>query len=402
MKWKIRVTLCLCLSLLAFSFPTDAQQPAAVSAAPAVPPPVVPFDEAILNAAQALFSKAQLQPGDEKIDLVIDPLIDGISGAQSAATHLMEKRIIELIQSKFPRFRVQPFTKEALAKSPVVLVGTIRAINNAGSADGPKNAYWICLRLADLHSNKIIASAGSRGKMDGVDVTPTLAYTDNPVWADDAATTAYVKTCQDTKAGDPLNPAYVERLTAAALISDGISEYDNRHYRVSLAFYRAALDAPGGDQLRGYNGVYLANWRLNRLEDAADAFGSLVDFSLKTNKIAVRLLFRPGSTRFLDDRTVTEPYPMWLKQIADRVFHSNMCLEIVGHTSPTGPAQMNERLSVLRAQAIKQLLERSEPQLAERLVATGVGFRENLIGTGKDDASDSLDRRVEFKVLKCG
>jgi hypothetical protein len=47
-------------------------------------------------------------------------------------------------------------------------------------------------------------------------------------------------------------------------------------------------------------------------------------------------------------------------------------------------------------------LETDEPRLAERLIATGVGPRENLIGTGKDDPSDALDRRVEFKVLKCG
>jgi outer membrane protein OmpA-like peptidoglycan-associated protein len=93
---------------------------------------------------------------------------------------------------------------------------------------------------------------------------------------------------------------------------------------------------------------------------------------------------------------------MWLKQIAGRVTQSNLCLEIVGHTSPTGPAQVNERLSALRAQTIKQLLERDEPRLSERLIATGVGPKETLIGTGKDDASDALDRRVEFKVLKCG
>jgi len=47
-------------------------------------------------------------------------------------------------------------------------------------------------------------------------------------------------------------------------------------------------------------------------------------------------------------------------------------------------------------------LERDEPRLSERLIATGVGPKETLIGTGKDDASDALDRRVEFKVLKCG
>ena len=119
--------------------------------------------------------------------------------------------------------------------------------------------------------------------------------------------------------GDPLNPAYVERINAATLISEGIDEYDNKHYRESLAFYRTALGAPGGDQLRVHNGVYLANWKLNRRDDAADAFGRLIGFSLMTNKLGVRFLFKPGSTRFLDDQAVTGPYPMWLKQIAGRV-----------------------------------------------------------------------------------
>ena len=30
-----------------------------------------------------------------------------------------------------------------------------------------------------------------------------------------------------------------------------------------------------------------------------------------------------------------------------------------------------------------------------------MGYRENLIGSGADDASDALDRRVEFKVVAC-
>ena len=72
------------------------------------------FDTALLNAATALFSKALLPPGDDKIELVIDPLIDGVSGAQSAASHLMEKRLTELAQKSYPRFKVQPFnTRDA-------------------------------------------------------------------------------------------------------------------------------------------------------------------------------------------------------------------------------------------------------------------------------------------------
>jgi outer membrane protein OmpA-like peptidoglycan-associated protein len=402
MKWKVFTKFgCVQLLFLAALCSAHAQSPQPAPA-PVAPPPILSFDDAVENAAQTLFSKAQLPPGDEKVDLVIDPLIDGFSGAQSAATRLIEKRIVELVKAKFPRFRIVPFTKEALAKSPIVFVGTIRAINNATITKGTRDAYWICLRLADLKSNKIVSRGAARAKIDEVDATPTLTFSESPVWSDDAATAAYIKTCQNTNVGDPLNPAYVERINAAALISEGINEYDSKRYRESLAFYRTALGAPGGDQLRVHNGVYLANWKLNRRDDAADAFGRLVDFSLMTNKLGVRFLFKPGSTHFLDDQAVTGPYPMWLKQIAGRVIESNLCLEIVGHTSPTGPAQLNERLSALRAQTIKQLLEADEPRISERLIATGVGPKESLIGTGKDDASDALDRRVEFKVLKCG
>ena len=35
------------------------------------------------------------------------------------------------------------------------------------------------------------------------------------------------------------------------------------------------------------------------------------------------------------------------------------------------------------------------------LHAIGMGFRENLIGTGTDNAVDVLDRRVEFRIVPC-
>jgi outer membrane protein OmpA-like peptidoglycan-associated protein len=92
---------------------------------------------------------------------------------------------------------------------------------------------------------------------------------------------------------------------------------------------------------------------------------------------------------------------MWLSQIATRAVQRNSCLQLVGHTSKTGPAPLNERLSVLRAQFVKDLLQSGAPRLADKLKATGVGSREVLIGTGRDDASDAIDRRVEFIVKDC-
>ena len=75
---------------------------------------------------------------------------------------------------------------------------------------------------------------------------------------------------------------------------------------------------------------------------------------------------------------------------------------MIGHTSATGLPAINDRLSGLRADYIKDRLEDEQKSLRGRLVSTGKGSREMIVGTGKDDASDALDRRVEFKTAQCG
>ena len=119
----------------------------------------MPFDAALLKAANDLFSKAKLDEGSQKVTLVIDPLIDGVTGAQSAATRLEQKRVIELVKSTYPRFEIAPFSSATVAKAPVVLIGTFTAVNNAGVAGGTRDAYRICLALADLKSRRF---AGER------------------------------------------------------------------------------------------------------------------------------------------------------------------------------------------------------------------------------------------------
>ena len=91
-----------------------------------------------------------LPPGNEQVELVIDPLIDGVSGGAIHHLHLMEQRLTELVEKSYPRFKMQPFNTATLDRSPVVLVGTFTAINNAGEANGPRDVYRICLALADL------------------------------------------------------------------------------------------------------------------------------------------------------------------------------------------------------------------------------------------------------------
>ena len=73
---------------------------------------------------------------------------------------------------------------------------------------------------------------------------------------------------------------------------------------------------------------------------------------------------------------------------------------MTGNSSPTGSAALNDQLSQLRAEYVKGRLETDAPSLQGHLIATGVGSKNNLIGTGADDLSDALDRRVEFKVIQ--
>lgn len=46
-------------------------------------------------------------------------------------------------------------------------------------------------------------------------------------------------------------------------------------------------------------------------------------------------------------------------------------------------------------------VDKEVPGIGKQLRVSGVGFRDNLIGSGTDDASDALDRRVEFEVVAC-
>ncbi|HMW77359.1 MAG: OmpA family protein [Betaproteobacteria bacterium] len=380
--------------------------PAAAAPAPAAaptPPPILPYDQAVLNAANNLLGKAQLPAaqGGARFPVVIDPLIDGMTGAQSAATQAMGARIVALIKEKYPQYEVLPFTAANVAKSPLVLVGTFTGVNKERKTEGLREAFRICLALADLKSGKLVGKGLAFAQPGNVDVTPTAFFQDSPAWTEDPSTLGYIRTCQGTKAGDPINPLYVDRILAASMVAQAIDAYGAGKYADALALYESALRVPFGNQFRVFSGLYLTNWRLGRKEAATDAFGQMVDFGLENKRVGVKFLFRPGTTAFIADRKLSEPYPIWLAQLASRAARRNTCLEVTGHTSPSGPEPMNERLSFLRAEYVKTRLDQFSPGLGKRTIAHGVGSREALIGNGKDDGSDALDRRVEFKVIGC-
>jgi outer membrane protein OmpA-like peptidoglycan-associated protein len=364
---------------------------------------VLPFDQAVDFAVHAVLRNAPA-PDTAPVTIVIDPLIDGMTGYQSKATRSIQDRIMAMVKKEFPQYTVRRLSAETLKQQPRILVGTFTPVTaKMQTSGGEREFFRFCLVMGDLKTGRVIAKQVVRVPIVEADSTPTAVFADSPIWTEDPSVKAYVATCQGSKVGDPIKPEYFDGLLAAALISEAGDAYDEGHYAEALDLYTTARKTPAGDQLRVYNGIYLCLTKLGRNTQAAAAFSELVDYGLRTKRLAVKILFRPGSVRFASEAAFGAAYDSWLQQIAAQAVSTKTCLQVVGHTSPSGPAAMNESLSLLRAEYVQSRLEGDQPSLKKRTVAFGVGSRENLIGTGRDDASDLLDRRVEFKPIEpCG
>lgn len=385
-----------------------APPPAPVVTAPPPPPPpapppirVLPFDEAVAAAAGALFASAATQTHEPRV-VVIDPLIDAVSGMESTQTRAMEKRIVELVKAKFPQFDVQPFTVASVARLPIVLVGTFTPIDAKNQVRTTREQFRICLALADMNSGRILSKGVARSQLEGVDSTPTGFYTSSPLWSgEDQSITSYVRTCQGTKPGDPIDPFYLQRIATAALVNEAIALFEAQNYRASHELFRSAAQTPAGGQLRVLNGWFLSSWNLNRRAEASEAAGRLAEYGLERGSFSMMFLFPPGRAEFTPDNKVSGTYPVLLTAIARKTMPTPSCLELIGHASRSGPEPVNEKLSLERANFVKRQLERASLPLAKRMTTVGVGSRDWIIGTGSDDLVDALDRRVQIKVAEC-
>jgi outer membrane protein OmpA-like peptidoglycan-associated protein len=387
----------LVLGVLSSACTTTEEKPTV--AAPTSPPPLValPYDKAVRKAAQELLTNANLA-ADQKYNMVIDPLVDGNSGAQTEATAAMEQSVVQVVKENYRQVDVKPFTSESVSTLPLLMIGTFTPINLQGKADGERDAYRICFALADLKTGKIISKGLARSLPEGFDPTPLAFFREMPVWAKDPAVEGYVKTCQGTKAGDPINPAYIDAVLAASTISEATKAYQAKRYKDSLALYQSVLTNPAGNQARVYAGIYLDNVKLGNKKAAMQAFGRLVDMGLATDRLAVRFNFPAGATAFSQDQ---QAYSKWLSEIAKQSLRQTSCIEVAGHTRRGQSEQMDERLSLQRAEYVRQKIVAANPNFAKRSQAKGYGSQRAIVGTGKGNDSDALDQRIEFKKVSC-
>ena len=332
-----------------------------------------------------------------KIRIVVDNAVDGSSGQQTVATRALDSRLLNRVTTRFPAFAVSPISAGDVALARFVLTTAVSVLDQGKDKS---SSYRISLSLTDGRSRIVVAQAAAQATGDTVDITPTTFYRDSPSLVKDRTVEGQIRTAQ-TPAGTAADGVYMANLSVVSLIAEGSRLYELGQYADALAVYEVAAGRPDGKHLRVYNGLYLSNIQLGRADGAEQSFGRLVLLGLATNSLSVKFLFRPGSTDFWPDPKINGPYPMWLRVVAREGIAAKACMTIIGHSSNTGGEAANDRLSLARAASIQKRLEAAAPEMAGRLQSSGLGFRENLIGTGTDDARDALDRRVEFRVRGC-
>ena len=375
-------------------------------ATPAPPPPSkadLPFEQAVAQATDGLVMQTQTQPAlaarmSAKRGVVLDPMIDAGSAQQTIATQLLQERVSERIRSKHDSIEILPFQRANLAKARYLLTGTMTRL----SVEQARSPLRIDLALTELASGMVVAQSSAVARDDGLDHTPLPYYQDTPVPIKDQVIESYVRTTA-TPPGQRADPYYFERIALAPAIKDATTHYNAERYQDALAQYNSAAGGTASDaQLRVLNGIYLSSAKLGRTAEAEQAFGKIVAYGIAHQQLGVKFLFNPGSTAFWSDAKVSGPYPMWLREIARASADAKVCMDIVGHTSRTGSVAYNDMLSMQRARYIRQRLVGEATVLGERTAPSGKGFRENIIGSGTDDAVDALDRRVEFRIVSCG
>ena len=367
-----------------------------------------PFDEGIEAITDALIEQGPrtLGFGSNELTraaLMVDPMIDADSGQRTVDSKRLQESVLRRIHSRYPLVKVLAFEDASLGQPSYVLTGTIARIDRRVAAEARNAGSGVAqvqLALIELRTGMVVAQSSGRLDSRGLDGMPLAFDQDSPVLAQDRVVDGYIRSAA-TPPGQPANKSYVDQIRVAPLVSSATSSYEAGQYERALSQFNAASAMQGGEQLRVLSGIYLAAVKLEHQDEARLAFRRIVEHGIARRQLGVKFLFNPGATSFWSDPKISGAYPMWLAQIAQGTVQAKVCVDVVGHTSHTGAESLNDSLSLNRAEAIRTRLVGEQIELLRRTRSVGRGFRDNIIGTGTDNAADALDRRVVFKIVPC-
>ncbi|NVN99796.1 MAG: OmpA family protein [Geobacteraceae bacterium] len=325
--------------------------------------------------------------------IAIDPFIDVESGYPVKANVQIANLISKEIGKRFAI--TGEMDPENLERSEYVLNGMVTLEDKYGKQS---KAYKVFATVFEKSSGKVLASASVY--INSFDTTPMDIYKDSPVFFKGNNYKDHVASVRKDP-DETITKGYNDRLSSKAMLVKGDSLYEKQDYNKSLAYYNQVAGGQKEQELEVLNGQFTNLVKQGQLENAEHVYIKLLNTSItETSEVANKIIFAPNSIVPLDSKM--DLYKIYIRQIANRVAASSACrVQIIGHSSRTGSGSYNDKLSRQRAEWIQHQMESYSPKSRSRTQTIGRGFKENVVGSGKDDLTDAIDRRVEFKFNQC-
>jgi len=377
-------------------------------AVPTIPEDALPFEEGIKLLADNIGARLQnsevtgsinkvavnLVTGQKEIKkIAVDPFIDMESGYPVKAND----RIVKIMAAEIKeRFEINGVMEpDVLEVAGYVLNGMVTLASN--QADQGLR-YKVFAAVFEKKSGRVIASASVFVK--NFDTTPMDIYKDSPVYLKGdnyKQLTASVRKETD----ETIEKGYHETLTVKSMQVKGDQLYEQKDYNKSLIYYNQAVGIQKDVPLETLNGLFTNYLKQEQWDEAQAAYAKLIRASINdTGELATKIVFPPRSPSPVANKT--RLYTIYMQEIAKLVDSLPACrVSIVGHCSRSGGANYNDALSLKRAWWILNKMKGYAPGMAQKAQAIGRGFRENIVGSGADDITDEIDRRVEFKFDQC-
>jgi outer membrane protein OmpA-like peptidoglycan-associated protein len=326
--------------------------------------------------------------------ITIDPFIDVESGYAVKANETIRKVMSEEIKTRFQiSGAMEPDNLEA---SAYVLNGMVTLEREPGTKG---HRYKVSSAVFEKASGRVLASSSVR--VSEFDTTPMDIYKDSPVFLKgenyEQLTTSVKKAPEEN-----VEKGYHDRLAIKSMQVKGDLLYEEKEYNKSFAYYDQAARSQDGLHLEVLNGQFTSSLKQGEWERAEAVYAKLIRSSIaETGELATKITFNPSSASPIEGKA--RIHNIYIRQIAKMVASTPNCrIAIIGHSSKTGKEGFNDSLSLSRSKWILKEMAGYAHDITQRAETIGRGYRENIVGTGADNLTDEIDRRVEFKFSQCG
>jgi outer membrane protein OmpA-like peptidoglycan-associated protein len=372
---------------------TEEVRPSAAVEGP--PPPAYHADMG--EAIKFIADKLAVQVGGDDLKaakaIPVDLFFNEQSAEETASAKAIQQQLVAALAAAMPAGSFAPLSTKNIQNAQWV---ALAGFANLGAAEAGRPGNWVRLKvaLADVRSGTTAARVMTYVDAKQFNSAPTRFYKEAPMYLTDAGHRDRAAVLAGEKR------ALGESLRLRAELADAAEFYESGQLaEAEAAFAKVLTLAPG--HLGALSGIYQVYWKQNKKAEAEKAFSALASAGMDSGRLSVKLLFKLSSTDFIEDADLAQQYQLWLKVLAGLIAEKKVCLDVTGHASRSGSPEFNDKLSLNRATRIVSRMQQHNATTSSRLKAYGKGSAEAIVGTGTNDATDAIDRRVEFSTKGC-